>query len=65
MIEIYRIIMGRKPREMHPNAILRASIYTGLTALVRLARKRVDKKTRKYLESRAKEKKRERGKITT
>jgi hypothetical protein len=44
-------VMGRKPREMHPNAILTASIYTGLAALVRLARKRVDKKTRKYLES--------------
>jgi len=45
------IAMGRKPREMNPNAILTASIYTGLTALVRLARKRVDKKTCKYLES--------------
>ncbi len=43
--------MGRKPREIHPNAILTVSIYTGLAALVRLARKRVDKKTRKYLES--------------
>ncbi len=43
--------MGRKSREMHPNAILTTSIYTGLAALVRLARKRVDKKTRKYLES--------------
>ena len=44
-------MMGRKPSEMHPNAILAVSIYTGLAALVRLARKRVDKKTRKYLES--------------
>ena len=43
--------MGRKPREMNPSAILATSIYTGLSALVRLARKRVDKKTRKYLES--------------
>jgi len=36
---------------MNPSAILATSIYTGLSALVRLARKRVDKKTRKYLES--------------
>ncbi len=43
--------MGRKPRELSSNAILIASIYTGLAALVRLARKRVDKRTRKYLES--------------
>ncbi|TFG96636.1 hypothetical protein E4H12_10600 [Candidatus Thorarchaeota archaeon] len=43
--------MGRNPREMNPSAILTVSIYTGLSALVRLARKRVDKKTRKYLES--------------
>jgi len=43
--------MGRKPREMNPSAILTASIYSGLSALVRLSRKRVDKKTRKYLVS--------------
>ncbi|TFH04407.1 MAG: hypothetical protein E4H14_14790, partial [Candidatus Thorarchaeota archaeon] len=43
--------MGRKSREMNPSAILATSIYTGLSALVRLARKRVDKRTRKYLES--------------
>jgi len=36
---------------MNPSAILTTSIYTGLSALVRLARKRVDKKTRKYFES--------------
>ncbi len=36
---------------MQPNAILTTSIYTGLVALVRIARKRVDKKTRKYLVS--------------
>jgi hypothetical protein len=43
--------MGRKQKEMHPNVILATSIYAGLAALVRLARKRVDKRTRKYLES--------------
>jgi hypothetical protein len=43
--------MGRKPAEMHANAILSKAIYAGLVALVRLARLRVNKKTRKFYAS--------------
>jgi tetratricopeptide (TPR) repeat protein len=43
--------MGRKPAEMHANAILSRAIYAGLVALVRLARLRVNRKTRKFYAS--------------
>lgn len=43
--------MGRKPKEMHPNVILATAIYAGLAALVRLARRRTNKRTSTYLDS--------------
>ncbi|MBN2229863.1 MAG: hypothetical protein JW779_09745 [Candidatus Thorarchaeota archaeon] len=43
--------MGRTPRAFQPNAVLQSAIYSGLAALVRLARGRVRSKEKKYYKS--------------
>jgi hypothetical protein len=43
--------MGRRPRTFQPNAVLQSAIYSGLAALVRLARGRVRSKKKKYYKS--------------